>query len=138
MRLDANGNKLWDQTFGGDGSESLRVLRQTSDGGFILGGESSSGVSGSKTGTNFGGSDFWIIKLAPEAPRLGLLPQSQDSFRFVLFPNQTNRLYVIDYSADLLHWTPLETNQVTQAALEINDLTVSNSAHRFYRARRSP
>src|SRR5690606_27864271 len=42
VKLDASGNKLWDRTFGGSGYDRLFSLQQTSDGGYILGGESGS------------------------------------------------------------------------------------------------
>jgi hypothetical protein len=143
VRTDAGGNKLWEQTFGGAGSDSLHVVRQTADGGFILGGQSSSGVSGSKSRANFGGSDFWVVKLAPEpAPRLQLrvLPQTQDEirsygFRFLLIPAGTNGRYAIEFSTNLPNWTPLQTNQATQGQLEITDAAASNSLRRLYRAR---
>lgn len=62
VRLDANGNKLWDRSFGGTDNDELLSLQQTSDGGFILGGFSWSGPSGNKTSRNYGGSDFWVIR----------------------------------------------------------------------------
>jgi hypothetical protein len=63
VKVDANGNKLWEQSFGGGGDEVLYSLQQTSDGGYIPGGFSNSGVAGNKTSTNFGGSDYWALKL---------------------------------------------------------------------------
>jgi hypothetical protein len=63
LKIDANGNKLWDKTFGGPASDQLYTLQQTADGGYILGGTSSSGNYGDKTETSRGLSDFWIIKL---------------------------------------------------------------------------
>jgi hypothetical protein len=63
LKLDANGSKIWEKTFGGSGDDTFTVLRPTADGGYILGGYSYSGVSGNKTSTNFGLSDYWIIKL---------------------------------------------------------------------------
>ena len=63
LRLDADGNKLWERSFGGAGDDGITSLQQTSDGGFILGGCSRSGVSGNKTNSNFGGYDFWVVRL---------------------------------------------------------------------------
>ena len=144
VRLDARGNKIWDQTLGGSGSEALRVVRQTADGGFILGGQSFSGVSGSKTTSNFGGSDFWVIKLAREPLlRLALPPQAPggirtNGFRFLLIPSGTNALYVTEYSTNLTHWTALQTNRVTASQLEITDRAATNQPKRFYRAHQLP
>ena len=74
IRLDANGNKLWDKSFGGDGRDFLASVQQTSDGGYILGGNSSSGASGTKTSANtnpvYGDDDFWIVRLDANGNRL--------------------------------------------------------------------
>ena len=63
VKLDANGNKLWDKAFGGSASDNLQSLQQTSDGGYILGGESASGISGDKTQASKGDFDYWVVKL---------------------------------------------------------------------------
>ncbi len=63
VKLNASGNKLWDKTFGGNGYDVLESVKQTSDGGYILGGISSSGLSSDKTESSRGGSDYWIVKL---------------------------------------------------------------------------
>ncbi|MFC5270879.1 T9SS type A sorting domain-containing protein [Adhaeribacter terreus] len=63
IKIDANGNKLWDKTYGGNDGDLLRSLKQTSDGGYILGGTSSSGISGDKTQASRGSSDYWVVKL---------------------------------------------------------------------------
>ena len=63
LRLDPNGNKVSDNSFGGTGSDYLETVRRTTDGGCILGGHSNSGASGNKTSGNFGGDDLWVVKL---------------------------------------------------------------------------
>lgn len=63
VKLDADGNKLWDRTFGGNDRDELYSLQQTSDGGYILGGVSASGISGDKSEASKGGLDYWIVKL---------------------------------------------------------------------------
>ena len=62
VRLDANGNKVWDKSYGGTGEDVLYSLQQTRDGGFVLGGYSISGASGNKTSMNSGGYDFWVVR----------------------------------------------------------------------------
>lgn len=47
----------------GGGYEELYAIRQTSYGGYILGGTSGSDISGEKTGYQHGGGDVWIVKL---------------------------------------------------------------------------
>jgi hypothetical protein len=63
IKLDALGNKLWDKTLGGSGDDNLRSVKQTLDGGYILGGESESGISGEKTAACRGLYDYWIVKV---------------------------------------------------------------------------
>lgn len=63
VKLDKEGNQLWQQTLGGDKDDNLFTLSQTKDGGFILGGNSNSGATNSKSKTNKNGTDFWVLKL---------------------------------------------------------------------------
>ncbi|MCB2408920.1 T9SS type A sorting domain-containing protein [Hymenobacter sp. BT178] len=63
VRIDANGTKLWDKTYGGSGYEELRGAALTSDGGFVVCGGSVSGISGDKSQGTRGGVDFWVLKL---------------------------------------------------------------------------
>ncbi len=61
----------WQKTIGGgtnfafseEFGEVLSVVRQTSDGGYLLGGNSDSPVFGNKTEPTFGLEDFWVVKL---------------------------------------------------------------------------
>jgi hypothetical protein len=64
VKVDPQGQKRWDRRFGGTASEMLYSLRQTADGGYILGGHSDSPVSGDKTEAARGGFDYWAVKIA--------------------------------------------------------------------------
>ena len=57
------GNLIWQKTIGGINFDHLTSGFETNDGGYILGGYSSSGISGEKTENSRGGDDYWIIKL---------------------------------------------------------------------------
>lgn len=63
VKLDSNGNVLWDKSFGGSDSDVLRNLIQTADGGYLAGGFSKSNISGDKTENSRGDYDYWILKL---------------------------------------------------------------------------
>ncbi|MEO5570330.1 MAG: T9SS type A sorting domain-containing protein [Bacteroidia bacterium] len=63
VKLDSIGNKEWDKDFGGTAGDQLFSIQQTTDGGYILGGFSYSGISGDKTQAKWGGYDYWIIKI---------------------------------------------------------------------------
>jgi hypothetical protein len=62
VKLDADGNKEWDRTYGGSGVEYPNGLQIAPDGGFVLGGHTRSDADGNKTSSNFGGRDFWLVK----------------------------------------------------------------------------
>jgi hypothetical protein len=57
------GTIQWQNTIGGDSVDYLYSIRQTSDHGYIVGGSSTSHISGDKTENSFGGSDYWVIRL---------------------------------------------------------------------------
>lgn len=63
IKIDENGNKIWDKRFGGTNNEYLSCMIKTSDGNFLLGGFSYSGISGDKTQTFQGYEDYWIVKI---------------------------------------------------------------------------
>ena len=55
--------KIWDKTIGGNGGDNANSIIATSDGGFLIAGSSSSGISGDKSEINKGNTDFWIVKM---------------------------------------------------------------------------
>jgi Secretion system C-terminal sorting domain len=80
IKLNAQGKEEWQKTIGGSGQEKLQTISQTFDGGYIIGGSSSSQASpspseggeltpdelkeyGEKTSINFGNLDYWIVKI---------------------------------------------------------------------------
>ncbi|RFS17061.1 3-coathanger stack domain-containing protein [Emticicia sp. C21] len=63
VKIDAEGNKIWDKTFGGSGEDGLNSIICTADGKYLLGGYSASEISGDKTGVARGSYDFWVIKV---------------------------------------------------------------------------
>jgi hypothetical protein len=58
LKLDGEGNKLWDKTYGGKNIDEACALIQTTDGGYTIAGYTASKGSG--------GADVWIIKLDEE------------------------------------------------------------------------
>lgn len=73
IKLNAKGGEEWQRTIGGSGSDVLKAIIPTTDGGYIIGGSSSSDVSEiilkggidpeGKSEKNLGSMDFWIVKL---------------------------------------------------------------------------
>ena len=62
VKTDALGNIQWQNTIGGSGHDELYSILQTTDGGYIMGGRSTSLISGDKTENTVGGDDYWIVK----------------------------------------------------------------------------
>src|SRR4051812_18025463 len=65
VRVDGQGNILWDRSYGGTGAEIDGGIDLTLDGGFIIGGTSDSPASGTKISTNWGRNDYWALRLDP-------------------------------------------------------------------------
>lgn len=61
VKTDVQGNIQWSKALGGTGVDFAMSVEKTSDGGYILGANSSS-TDGQVTG-NHGNSDYWIVKL---------------------------------------------------------------------------
>ncbi len=52
----------WQKTIGGGSADWLASIQPTADGGYILGGQSVSNISGVKTENCLGMNDYWIVK----------------------------------------------------------------------------
>jgi hypothetical protein len=55
LKLNASGDLVWQKTYGGINDDIARSIQQTSDGGYIVAGETSSSGAGN--------ADFWILKI---------------------------------------------------------------------------
>jgi hypothetical protein len=64
IKMDAAGTVQWQNTYGGSSDDYVESLQQTTDGGYILGGYSTSKISGVKSEDmidTYG--DYWIVKI---------------------------------------------------------------------------
>ena len=55
IKLDEQGEEVWDRTYGGSGDDEAFSLIRTTDGGYAVAGDTYS--------KGAGGADFWVIKL---------------------------------------------------------------------------
>ena len=62
IKLDANGNKVWEKTYGGSGDDWANSIQQTTDGGYI--------VAGGTYSFGAGSLDVYIIKLDANGTKL--------------------------------------------------------------------
>ena len=63
VKIDAAGEIEWQNTMGGTEFDYLYSVHQTVDGGYILGGQSYSGIGGDKSESHMGDGDIWIVKV---------------------------------------------------------------------------
>nr|HPH87816.1 T9SS type A sorting domain-containing protein [Chitinophagales bacterium] len=63
IKINSLGNIEWQKVYGGSNSDFLKSINLTIDGGYILGGKSSSPISGEKSENFRGQSDYWILKV---------------------------------------------------------------------------
>lgn len=63
VKLNASGSKTWDKLLGGNNTDQAYSIEQTSDGGYIIAGVTTSGASGDVTENFLGSNDYWIVKL---------------------------------------------------------------------------
>ena len=62
VKIDSLGSLIWQKSLGGSGNEVANSIQQTTDGGYIVAGESGSN-DGDVSGNHGVSSDFWILKL---------------------------------------------------------------------------
>ena len=109
VQLDSTGNIVWQKTIGGNLDEDLFAVRQTNDGGLILGGWSASGVSGEKNTVSFGANDYWLIKMGSAITGIGDF--TTGNINLLLYPNPAN---------DIIHIS------LSSATEEVKEFTVSS------------
>ncbi len=63
VKLDAQGNKVWDKTIGGGDHEFARGVISTKDGNYLIIGSSKSNKGGDKSENSKGDFDVWIVKI---------------------------------------------------------------------------
>lgn len=75
LKIDGDGNRMWDRTFGGDGNDEGRRILPTNDGNYLLAGFSdsqdvqTSGI-GDRTVPSRGGFDYWLVKVSAQGDKL--------------------------------------------------------------------
>jgi hypothetical protein len=63
VKLDSLGNIIWDKNIGGALSDYCYDIIELNDGQLVLGGISTSGITGNKTVGTYGNGDFWLVYL---------------------------------------------------------------------------
>ena len=99
VKLDAEGNIVWEKSLGGDNYDKAFAVCQTTDGGFMVAGVSNSN-SGDVTG-NHGDGDFWVVKLDSVGTLMWQksLGGSDDDDAYAVQPTSDNGCIVAGYSS---------------------------------------
>ncbi len=70
IKVDGDGNIIWDRRIGGLAQDRLWSIVPTQDGGYLLGGESWSGIGSDRTWASRGAKDFWVVKVDANGNKL--------------------------------------------------------------------
>ncbi len=90
VKLNSTGTIAWQKSLGGIGYDEANSIQQTTDGGYIVAGESLSN-DGDVTG-NQGGRDYWVVKLSPV---IGVKELSKNNNNLSVYPNPANKVITI-------------------------------------------
>ncbi|MDF9796530.1 hypothetical protein OKW21_001793 [Catalinimonas alkaloidigena] len=102
LKIDAEGNILWDKTIGGTDHDEPYHITMTRDGGLLISGVSNSDASGDKSEDSRGGDDFWVVKLEGNRPPLSVS-------NITLINAETNQEIQILKEGDIINLSDLPT-----------------------------
>lgn len=123
----------WDKTIGGDSYDELNSIKEVNADDYILGGSSSSGISGDKTQTCRGDFDYWLVEIntkAADNPVANTLDEKikSSSFKdFFVYPNPakdilnihaSGSMNVSDIAAGVYYLRNNNTNAVVKIIVE--------------------
>lgn len=94
VKLDSSGIMEWSHCYGGSGNDIATSIVQDVDGGFIFTGSTSS-TDGDITGLQHGGTDLWLVKLAPTQSKISELQNQIEN----LTVTYNNNEILISYSS---------------------------------------
>jgi len=121
VKLKSNGNIQWDKTVGGNSQDDLMCIKELAKNRYVLGGFSSSGISGDKTDTTRGGYDYWLVALVDKAGTTAVTSVLQNNTATEII-NKNNHLIAYPNPAKNSVTVNFITQKNSQYILEIADL----------------
>ena len=137
VKLNSSGTILWQKCLGGTNVDVAYSIQQTSDGGFIVAGETFSN-DGNVSGKH-GGKDAWVVKLTNTPNRineienynlLSIYPNPFTEKAIITFDNPKNekyRLLIIDVTGKVA----MEINEIYGNTVEIDGSKLSAGVYVF-------
>ena len=129
VKLNNTGNILWEKSLGGFSNDIANFIQQTTDGGYIVAGESVSNegdVSGHHGSTAF--NDMWIVKLSAD----GLATNEVQSTKINIYPNPVKETLNFSEEVSKIKITDLSGKMVKQASASAKSVNVSTLAKGVY------
>jgi hypothetical protein len=146
FKLLANGTLEWQKALGGNSQEQGYSVKQVSDGGYIIVGETNSLNTGDVTG-HHGAKDVWVVKLASDGD-LPVLPLNLISFKalkqnnsvqlnWVTSSEQNTSHFDVERSSDGLNFAKIKQLSALGSSTSDNSYTIIDesplSGKNFYR-----
>lgn len=108
--VNEKGEEIWNKTLSTDGSDLLRKVTQTRDGGFVFAGNSNGKISGDKKSFQ-GKDDYWIVKLRAKEKekeieiKLEAFPNPTEQYSNIVINHEYEEgmLSIIDMAGRVLH-----------------------------------
>ena len=137
IKIDPDGNKLWEETYGGDDWDDFYVAKVLKDGSYLIGGSSISPVSGNKTVAQFGEGDVWVMKLASEMLPEPLLTISRTAADVMITWPSPSTGFELERNLDLTttNWTSVNTPVVDDGTNKTSHDTIGPDQV-FYRLKK--
>jgi hypothetical protein len=123
VKVDDEGNYLWQDSLGGSAYEQSTAIHSTDDGGYIFSGYTKSNTSGN-IGMNHGYEDAWLVKLTPR-----LVVDVRDSDTWGLVPDAKVVLTDIKHAESLVNVTAIGRAIFTGAGIDNQYLFVNGDSY---------
>ena len=130
IKLDSTGNLEWEKSFGGSADDDGFSVKQTSDGGFILAGLTTSSNVDIDPSDRGGSSDFWVVKLEPENLSIASFDNEEG---INIYPNPASETIYIttNFSVDIIRVHDI-LGKVVYTENDIKEIDISTFQQGIY------
>ncbi len=126
VKIDEVGTIKWQKTYGGSARDEAKSIQQTTDGGYIVTGDTRS-YDGDVTGYH-GGWDYWIVKLSEE----GMSTQEFQNTKINIYPNPVKDILYFSEEVSNIKITDVSGRMVKEFSASVKSFDVSGLAKGIY------